>query len=200
MTTQRIDGCNSLSLPKGVFKDIFERAKPYLMVRENDVHTLIAYSLAVKLLEGAKVDERVVLAAVILHDTGYSELTAEEMSQSLMADPEGNVFRIKHEEEGARIAAKILDELGFGDQEVKHVSKIINGHDSRMTSISSEDEIVKDADKLYRFTSTGVDFMRRWAGMEPSTCLKWLKGKIEPWFFTERAKEMAAALIDEAEG
>src|SRR5690348_10534220 len=56
----------------GVRREIWDRALPYLDVRDNDAHSLYAFSLAAALLHvlpGARAD--VVLPAVLLHDTGW---------------------------------------------------------------------------------------------------------------------------------
>ena len=54
------------------YKDIFEKAAPYLNTRKNEVHVSISYEFARRLLTHyPEADEEVVLPAVILHDVGW---------------------------------------------------------------------------------------------------------------------------------
>jgi len=55
---------------------------------------------------------------------------------------------------------------------------------------------VKDADKLWRFTPTGVDINHARFGIARDRYMQWLETVIDDWLFTPQAKAMAhAALI-----
>lgn len=59
---------------------IWERAVPYLKVRDNDGHTIYAYGLGRALLDLAPdADPEVVLPAILLHDTGWSQVPEPEI-------------------------------------------------------------------------------------------------------------------------
>jgi hypothetical protein len=70
--------------------------------------------------------------------------------------------RIAHEREGARLAREILGGLGYDWALVDEVATISDGHDPRTSARSTNDELVKDADKLQRFSITGVSVACDW--------------------------------------
>jgi hypothetical protein len=49
-----------------------------------------------------------------------------------------------------------LDQIHYPEQMCKEIVTIIEGHDSRKSSLSLNDAIVKDADKLWRYSQTGM--------------------------------------------
>ncbi|HRY05340.1 MAG TPA: hypothetical protein P5256_19560, partial [Beijerinckiaceae bacterium] len=54
---------------------LWEDAKAFLDVRNNDEHTLVAYGLARALLaEIPEAEESVVLPAILLHDVGWKRI------------------------------------------------------------------------------------------------------------------------------
>jgi hypothetical protein len=63
---------------------------------------------------------------------------------------------------------RIYAELGYDPELTERIGAIVDGHDSRREALSLEDAIVKDADKLWRFTASGVRICRRWVGQERS--------------------------------
>ena len=65
--------------------------------------------------------------------------------------------RIPHENEGARLAREVLRPTRLAGAVIEEVATIIDGHDTRPHAPSLNDELVKDADKLWRFTVTGVE-------------------------------------------
>jgi len=74
---------------------------------------------------------------------------------------------------------------------------IIDGHDSRLEALSLNDKLVKDADKLFRYTPAGVDFMLRCFGITLEDRTNYLDTVIESWFFTPEAKQMARTALAE---
>jgi HD superfamily phosphodiesterase len=64
-------------------KEIWERAKQHLNVRNNDEHTLFSYLLAEILLANEpKVNAEIVLPAILLHDTGWSKIPKDKISRT----------------------------------------------------------------------------------------------------------------------
>ncbi|HET6269482.1 MAG TPA: hypothetical protein VFE00_05325 [Arthrobacter sp.] len=60
---------------------IWELASPFLKVRDNDAHTLYAFGLACALLDAhPEADAAVVLPAIMLHDIGWSQVPASEVT------------------------------------------------------------------------------------------------------------------------
>jgi len=90
----------------GARREIWERALPYLDVRDNDAHSLYAFALATALLHalpGARED--VVLPAVLLHDTGWKTVDPADILPAIAgrAGPAGQETIRRHETEGAAL-------------------------------------------------------------------------------------------------
>ena len=177
---------------QGVYTKILDLARPYLDTRCNDIHTAIAFQLARQLLECyPDADESVVLPAVILHDVGWKMIPEDKQLTAFgpnMADPE---LRRRHEQEGARIARGILDIVEYDPAKSAEVVAIIDGHDSRETALSLNDQLVKDADKLWRFTADGIEIDHLRFGFTMEDYCVWLGDQIDRWMFTAEAKLIA---------
>jgi hypothetical protein len=78
------------------------------------------------------------------------------------------------------------------------ILSIIDGHDTRLEALSLNDQLVKDADKLWRFTPVGVDIDHNRFGIPRDNYMTWLDTVIEDWLFTPEAREMALAALAEA--
>jgi HD superfamily phosphodiesterase len=124
-------------------------------VRENQKHTEIAYAFALKLLERLGGRPEIVLPAVILHDVGWSAVPPE---QHLLAFGPGAIdeeLRRVHEVEGAKIAKRLLQEVPLKKEYCLEICYIIENHDSGENPLTLEEKLVKDADKLFRFSPEG---------------------------------------------
>ena len=71
------------------------------------------------------------------------------------------------------------------------ILKIIDGHDSRSESLSLNDRIVKDADKLRRYTKSGLEIDAERFGETLEEGLGRLRSNIGKWFFTHTARKFA---------
>ena len=140
---------------EGIYGKIFKLAGPYLDTRDNDLHTRIAYSFALKLLEAEGGDEKIVIPAVLLHDVGWK--TVPEELQLKAFGPGRNDLEINriHEVEGAKIARELLQQAGYDPELVDQIVEIILEHDSRHEAISHNDALVKDSDKLCEVLTGG---------------------------------------------
>jgi len=173
-------------------------AKSFLRTRKNDVHVPIAYQFAERLLQRhPEADAEVVLLAILLHDTGWSEIDEQEirekafgpnMKQVLQSD-----IRRRHEQIGARLARETLTALGCPQPTIEEVVVIIDGHDSRREALSLNDQLVKDADKSWRFTTTGIAVACDWHKFTPARYVKYLEDDVRPSLFTEAARDLADA-------
>ena len=112
-----------------------------------------------------------------------------------MTDPD---LRRVHEVEGARIANEILTAVGYDAARREEIVAIIDGHDSRETAMSLNDKVVKDADKLWRFSRTAMEIDHRRFGYELREYFGWLERQIDDWFFTPEATRMARESFTEA--
>src|SRR5512138_1976647 len=140
------------------YPDVWARARPYLRARKNDVHIPLAYDYALRLLvRHPEADRDVVLLAILLHDIGWAVVDQDEMyREGFGPNMMESAVRIAHEREGARLAREILDELGYPARLRGRVTEIIDGHDTRANALPREDELVKDADALWRFSVAGI--------------------------------------------
>ncbi|MFC1836656.1 HD domain-containing protein [Thermodesulfobacteriota bacterium] len=175
----------------GPYRPIWELAKPLLDTRDNIVHTTIAYSFALKLLEVEGGDEEVVVPAILVHDTGWKSIPPE---QHLKAFGPGNVdlsLNRVHEEEGAKRAREILGQVDYDPQLTEQIVEIVLGHDSRKEALSLNDAIVKDSDKLWRFSAEALEIDPKRFRIDPAVHAEWLAHRIDGWFFTETAKKLA---------
>ena len=176
---------------KPIHQKIYEKAKPYLRTRKNLIHTQIALRYALKLLRQEKADEKVVIPAVLLHDVGWKVVPAHLQLTAFGPNPSNPRLVRVHEIEGAKIARKILEGLHYSSEKVDEICRIIRGHDSRKRPVSRNDRIVKDADKLWRYSRKGMAIDLHRFRIPRQKYLIFLEGIIDQWFLTSAAKEIA---------
>ncbi len=179
---------------------VWAAARPYMRARKNDVHIPMAYDYALRLLEDhPAVDREVVLLAILLHDIGWAVVDQEAIyREGFGPNMMQSDVRIAHEKEGARLAGEILSGLGYAPEVTARVTQIIDGHDTRAHALSAEDELVKDADALWRFSVAGIAVGCDWFGMTPTEYGDRTEPQIEGRLFTETAREIAQAELAES--
>ncbi|MBN9462259.1 MAG: HD domain-containing protein [Burkholderiales bacterium] len=181
------------------YRHLYLRALPYLNTRFNDIHTLVAYKQAKRLLACyPDADESVVLTAVVLHDVGWKMVLESEQPTAFGPNMSNPFLQRLHETEGARIAADILSELDFESAKLDEVVAIIDGHDTRAVPLSTNDRLVRDADRLWRFTPAGARIDAQRFGMKPVEHFAWLEAGIDSWLSTSEAKRLAHEYLAEA--
>jgi len=174
---------------------VWQLAEPYLKVRSNDGHTAYAYGIARALVDlHPEADPEVVLPGIILHDTGWSQVPPDEVLSGIAPGGNRPDLVIMHEKEGARIAREILSTVGHDQARTEEIITIIDGHDSRLTSLSLNDALLKDADKLWRLTPHGVDTVMNWFGLDRRDALGLIASRVEAHLFTDAARTMARVL------
>ncbi len=176
--------------------EIWLAVKSCLRTRKNDVHVPIAYQLAGRLIQHhPEANAEVVLLAVLLHDTGWAEIDEQEIREKAFGPDMKQVLqsdiRRRHEQIGARIARETLTRLGYPRPTIDEVAAIIDGHDSRPHALSLNDQLVKDADKSWRFTTTGIAVACDWHKFTPARYVQYLEEDVRPTLFTEAARRMA---------
>jgi hypothetical protein len=183
----------------GRYARIYELAEPYWQTRSNEIHVPGAYALASELLDAhPQADPDVVMPAILLHDVGYMAVPAEDHLKGLAGAAKGwepDITR-RHEVRGAALAGEILAEVGWDDRRTAAISDIVDGHDSRIEAVSLEDQLVKDADKLWRFTESAVRICHQWMELTPERYMDWVQSEIDRWFFTEAARGLAQRELD----
>lgn len=183
-----------------MLKDIYERiwdlARPYLNTRKNDIHTEISTGLAQQLLAQEGGEEDIVIPAIILHDVGWKEVPENIQSKAFGPKTSMPEWNRVHEIEGAKIAGDILRKVNYQEDKILEIQEIIKGHDSRKESISLNDSVVKDADKLWRYSETAIRGIQMGFGLTFEECIQRLRRNLEPWFLTESGKRMATEEVE----
>lgn len=169
--------------------------------RQNDIHLPISYAFAERLCQAhPDADALVVRVAILLHDTGWARVDQDRIiSEGFAGDWRRADVRFEHERHGCDIAREVLPPLGYDDAFVERVTAIIDGHDTRQVSYSIEDSLVRDADRLWRFTTTGIALASSWFGITPAAYCARLRVEIMPELLTDAAVQMATAELDRAE-
>lgn len=172
------------------YYEILELAIPYLNTRKNDIHVEFSYGFACRLLEDEPGDPEVVIPAIICHDVGWIRVPEHLQLKAFGPGFDPDLRRV-HEVEGVKLAREILRRANYDPAKTAEILAIIDGHDSRAEAISDSDRIVKDADKLFRFTPTGlaIDVERFRQNRESYKQL--ISDQIGTWFFTETGKQLA---------
>ena len=185
---------------KAVFEEIWLLAKPYLNTRYNDVHTNISIGFACRLLEAEGGDEDVVIPAVILHDVGWKKISPGLHLKAFGPKATSPEINRTHEIEGVRIARDILARVNYDTEKIALIADIIDGHDSRSEPISKDDSIVKDADKLWRYSKDGFNIDTDRFSESCDEGLARLRKNLPCWFFTETARKLAEEELKIREG
>ncbi len=175
----------------GPFHEVYELAKPFLNTRNNEIHMKISYAFCSKLLEREGGVETVAKPAIILHDVGW-KMVPEELQLKAFGPHEYDrkINRI-HEVEGARIAREILEKVKYDPVLIDEIAEIILGHDSRQDPLSISDAIVKDADKLWRFSQEALIIDSERFSIDPRVHAVWLGQQIDGWLITETGRKTA---------
>jgi HD superfamily phosphodiesterase len=173
---------------------IYALAEPYWQTRSNEIHVPESYALALELMAAhPEADPDIVLPAVLLHDIGYMAVPSDDHLKGLAGAVKGwepDITR-RHEIQGAALAAEILGEVGWDPVRTTAIQDIVDGHDSRADAVSREDALVKDADKLWRYTESAVRICHRWMELTPEGFMDWVGSEIDRWLFTAAAREVA---------
>ena len=75
------------------------------------------------------------------------------------------------------------------------IQEIIDGHDSRAQALSLEDALVKDADKLWRFTESGVRICHVWMDRSPGDFMDFVESRIDGWLLTDVGRGLAREIL-----
>ena len=168
---------------------ILKLALPYLQVRDNERHTWDALGFALRLLERYEGEREVVGPATILHDVGWIALSKEQLSKGWGPSADMAVLRL-HEQAGMETAVRILGEVGCDRVVAQRVIAIVDGHDSRTSALSLDDKIVKDADKLTRY-SVSFWTIAHLLSVAPDDLVSRLERMIDQWFLLDLSRLMA---------
>lgn len=180
---------------------IYERmlvlAQPYLDTRRNDLHVQVSYRYILQLLEQVPADKDVVIPAILLHDLGWKMVPEDLQLTAFGPTIQNPELNRRHEVEGVRLARDILHQVNYDPAKTSEILQIIDGHDSRKTALSVNDQVVKDADKLWRFAPEGFFVDHQRFGIEGRTYARWIVQQIDGWFFTDAGKTIARRELEQ---
>jgi hypothetical protein len=167
------------------YDPVWRAAEPYLRARKNDVHVPLSFAWAVRLLDDHPTANRdVCLLAILLHDIGWYSIDMDRIISEGFAGPNPlqSDVRYLHEAEGVRLGAEVLRATGWPEDIIAQVCEIIDGHDTRPEPRHLNDRIVRDADRLWRFSVTGIAVACDWFKETPhryadrlATQLSWME-------------------------
>ncbi len=176
--------------------EIWHAAKPFLDVRSNDEHTLYSYALLQKLLEVMpEGNADVVLPAILLHDTGWKMIPLDKILHAFGPNNKYPELTRQHELEGVAIAQNILRGLNFDPVLIKKTTDIIDGHDTTKHARSIDDTLLKEADKLWRYTPHGISTIQGWFQIPISEVLDILENFVLPTFLTDFGRNMGKIFL-----
>ncbi|MFA5927146.1 MAG: HD domain-containing protein [Patescibacteria group bacterium] len=144
---------------KQIFEKIWQLALPHQDKRNDRGHAETTLYFAHKLLETEKGDDNIIIPAIILHDIGWSKVP-QEVSLTIFGytTPQEKIaIQKRHEIEGAIMARQILTQVSYDGTLIDEIAEIISGHDTRNGFLSPNDGIVRDADKLWRYSHRGLE-------------------------------------------
>ena len=179
-----------LILPRDL--PLWHDARPFLDVRNNDEHTLVAYAVARMLLqELPEAAESTVLPAILLHDVGWKRVPQELLLDAIGRNPTRPDLVRDHELYGVEIAREILQRHRPEGVDINAVLAIIDGHDTTRNARSPEDAVVKDADKGWRTTPHGMRTIRGWYGWSMAQYVDMVTTVSNPRLLTAPGRAMA---------
>lgn len=181
--------------PSAGFDALWKAIEPETRTRANDVHLPVSTAYATRLCDAyPEADRELVLAAIILHDTGWAHVDEDRIiSEGFSSNWRKATIRFEHEAEGCVVARRVLPELGYSADFVEKVCEIIDGHDTRQVAYSLEDALVRDSDRLWRFDRAGIMASSSWFGMAISDYVDRLQREIIPELITDAAHQIATA-------
>ncbi|MGZ5875244.1 MAG: HD domain-containing protein [Bradyrhizobium sp.] len=151
------------------YDPVWRASEKYMRARKNDIHIPLSFAFAQRLLElNPEADADIVSLAVLLHDIGWWSIDmADIIEKGFGPNMMQSDVRFLHEAEGVRLSREVLAETGWSEPVIAAVGEIIDGHDTRPFPRSLNDRLMRDADKLWRFTVTGVAVASDWFKLTP---------------------------------
>lgn len=169
---------------------LWAEAKPYLNVRNNDEHTLVAYGVAKALLAAMpEAEADVVLPAILLHDVGWKRIPPDLLLAAIGRNPTRRDLVFEHERHSVVIARDILARHGVGRED--EILAIIDGHDTTHEARSLNDAVMKDSDKGWRTTPHGMKVIRGWYDWSVAEYIDMVSVVSNPRLLTAPGRAMA---------
>lgn len=170
---------------------LYKLAEPYLQTRDNTIHTKVSYSYSVILCKKEGGDKSIVYPAIILHDVGWIKVPAYLHNEAYGPDNRNLKLNRVHELEGSKIAKSLLKKINYPKQLIEEIASIVEGHDLRNFSLSLNDAIVKDSDKLWRYSYIGMSLGIKRFSLSPELYINYIEENLNDWLLTTTGKNFA---------
>src|SRR3989344_2056027 len=191
-----------------VEKRTWHIALPYQDTRRGEKgHAENVTYFALKLLDYIPNDKKsarkIVIPSAILHDTGWSQLTEIERKLFYECESDGKgkqvweryepILRARHQEQGVCLSKKLLSELNYPSELTSQILEIISQHDTRKGFLDENDGIMRDADKLWRYTLPHLELGLKERNLNPDEFAQFLFNNInkEGFFYSPVSREVA---------
>ena len=197
------DGSNIFKSLLPIERKIWDFALPFQDKRNDEGHAEIVTYFALKLNDILRGNRKITIPAAILHDVGWSQLSKTELKQFYLPNWKefDSQLRKRHQEQGVKLAGKLLNEINYPKKHYKEILDIISEHDTRKGFLSLNDGIVRDADKLWRFIVPHWKMAIRERSESPKTIYDAIKGYFSKkgFFYSNQAKEIAKIEFNQLE-
>lgn len=199
------------------YRDFYLTILPHLSARTTDVHTAICMQYLDEFIQkaehlGKAVQRNVLAYALMLHDSGWSQMAEAEIAASLgvtglvlseTAIGPKEKHAILGEKKAREMLTKRKEELALTNQEIELICKAILYHDRPEQVAGSKNEmpievqLLVDLDHLWSFTHLNFwqDTVRK--GVSPEIYLENLRRDLDGYFVTEIGKQKAKTLLAE---
>ncbi len=184
-------------------RELWARARPFLGAgRPGDIeHTLAVVEYGKTLTANEGGDPLVVIPALILHDVGWSRVDYLDLATAPAKGKTGVESVRLHMLYGARIASKILTELGFDQESIEPIVSIISVHDIPEAIRELDDlnsTLVFEADWLDKFSPARIkrytDAFKDVKGAQTEGLREYLETYKTEWFRTRTSRDILEAL------
>lgn len=157
-------GKNIKPLLSDIEKKIWNLALPYQDTRKGELgHGEFVTYFALKLTNILRGERKIVIPAAILHDIGWSQLTKVEhelfyesaidtVSELQIWQRYEPILRARHQEQGVILGKRILKKVAYQSKIMQKILEINSEHDTRKEFLNLNDGIMRDADKLWRYS------------------------------------------------
>lgn len=195
---------------KKSYQHIWNFAKPYQDKRKDKGHAKTVVQFAIELLKKVKTNPDMVIPAIILHDIGWATIPESKLLRIFQNDctkREKYLIQRLHERLGVQMARKILHKVRYKKSLIPKILRIVGRHDTGFGAKTIEEMVVRDADKLWRFTKEhdqisekrgNISFknrLRRWRHS-----LQASPSEISDYLYTKQARSLAKQLLNKLEG
>ena len=170
-------------------------------LRSDEGHYKLVVGFADMLSDKLNAKKEVVIPAAIFHDIGYYGISEKKLSDLMakkLSSEEEKSIKDFHMANGAKLAKNILVKLNYPGEFTDEIVGIVLRHDLKSNPKSVEESIVRDSDKLWRYSKKGffLDVKRR--SCQP---IEWYNKLLEnlskkDYFWLDISKDIALSELE----